>query len=75
MPQHEGETGRGRKPEGKKEGEYVVWGFLRQIALQGRLYSTHALLSYSKLRALLGLQAYVICLCVQHACPAALASA
>lgn len=31
--QQQRRKGRGRKPEGKKEDEYAIWGFLRQIAL------------------------------------------
>lgn len=54
------------KAWGKKEDEYAIWGGLRQIALWGRLCWAHALLSYSKLRAILKLQAYVIWLHVTH---------
>ena len=56
MQQHR-RKGRERKPGGKKEDKYAIWGFLRQIALWGRWCSAHALLSYSKLRAILKLQA------------------
>lgn len=54
------------KAWGKKEDEYAIWGVLRQIALWGRLCWAHALLSYSKLRAILKLQAYVIWLHITH---------